>query len=258
MQAFEAETRVAADAAREAGRVLLDLRGRTLHVTQKADRTLQTEADLAAEAVILRRIRASFPGDAVVSEESPPTGDQAGRRWIVDPLDGTSNFTRGLPLFAVSVAFWEGGSARVGVVYLPLLDELFVAAAGAGATLNGQPIRVSRVADLAQATVHVYFDRRRSLEPGLELLCRVARRCEGRVKILGSTASVLAYIAAGRLDAYLRPSSHLWDFAAGVVLVAEAGGRVTDLAHRPLVADDQSLLATNGLLHARLPGPRSG
>lgn len=248
---WEWELRTAAAAARAAGELLLDYRCRGTEAREKADRSLVTDADLASEVLLLDALRAEFPGDAILSEEAGASGAGA-RRWIVDPLDGTTNFSRGLPFFAVSLALWEDGAPAVGAVYLPVLDELFLAARDAPATLNGAPIRVSAVGAVPEAMVNVYFDRRERLEAGLEIYARVARACEGRVKTLGSTASLLCYVACGRLDALIKNGTKLPDYAAGMLVLERAGGRVTDFAGRAPGDAADSLLATNSRLHAQL------
>jgi myo-inositol-1(or 4)-monophosphatase len=246
------ELEVAEAAAREAGEVLVRFRCGELRIREKLDRTLVTDADLAAEAVVLRHLRAAFPADGVLSEECGATGPDAGRQWIVDPLDGTTNFSRGLPFGAVSIALWEGGEPAVGVVYLPFLEELFAATRYSPAMLNGRKIHVSDVATVEQAMINCYFDRHERLEPGLAVFGRVARACEGRVKILGSTASMLCYVACGRLEAQVKNGTKVWDFAAGLLILERAGGRVTDFDGRPLRETGQSLLATNGRIHEEL------
>lgn len=249
---YTRELGAAAEAARSAGALLRETRDRALTVREKADRTLVTNADLAGEDLILAALREAFPADGIVAEEAGVFGEKAGRVWIVDPLDGTTNYTRGLPFFAVSIALWERGEPVVGAVYLPVLDELFAAAAGEPATLNGQPIRVSETGSVRDAMVNVYFDRHTRLQDGLEVLGRVAPACEGRVKNMGSTASMLCYVACGRLDAFVKNSTKLWDFAAGALVLAQAGGRLTDFDEQPLTHSDQSLLATNGKIHDEL------
>jgi len=252
MSAWAPELAAAAAAAREASAVLLAHRERGVTVREKADRTLVTAADLASEAVVLARLRAAFPGDAFLAEESAPETPPEGRCWIVDPLDGTTNFSRGLPQFCVSIALWEGGMPAVAALALPVLGECFTATRDGPARLNGREIAVSREADLRQAMVNVYFDRRDGLQEGLAVFDRVARACEGRVKIMGSTAALLCYVACGRLDAFVRTTTRLWDFAAGALVLERAGGRLTDFAGHPLRRSGQSLLATNGELHAAL------
>jgi myo-inositol-1(or 4)-monophosphatase len=249
---YERELRTAEEAARAAGAIQRELRERLLDVREKEDRTLVCEADLASEAAILSRLQEAFPEDGILSEEAGVSGAQEGRVWIVDPLDGTSNYSRGLPFFTVSIALWERGEPALAVLYMPVLEELFAAARETPATLNGEPIRVSSVATVREAMINVYFDRHYRLEEGLELFRRVALKCEGRVKTMGSTASLLCYVACGRLDGFVRNTTKVWDFAAGLLILQQAGGTVTDFAGAPLRQTGQSLLATNGLVHQEL------
>ena len=249
--ALELHTAIAA--ARSAGSILLSYRKSDgLEITEKADRSLVTAADLASEKEILTRLRASFPSDTILSEEAGESLGAGKRRWIVDPLDGTTNFSHRLPMAAVSIALWEGETPLVSAVYLPVLDELFTATADGPASLNGVDIHVSNTDRTSDAMINVYFDRHRYLEPGLDTFRRVALACEGRVKTMGSTASMLCYVACGRLDAFVRNSTRVWDFAAGKLVLERAGGRLTDFDEAPLVRSDQSLLATNGHLHKEL------
>lgn len=245
----ELETAVAA--ARAAGAIQLELMGR-VGTREKADRSLVTEADLASEREILPRLRDTFPQDNLLSEESGITGPTSGRQWIVDPLDGTTNYSRGLPVFAVSIALWEDDEPAVGVVYIPALNELFTATRDGDAYLNGQPIHVSSIDRVRDSMINCYFDRHGMLEPGLNVFQAVARNCEGRVKIIGSSASMLCWVACGRIEAQMRNKTHLWDFAAGALVLQRAGGRLTDFDEQPLKRTGQSLLGTNGLIHAEL------
>jgi myo-inositol-1(or 4)-monophosphatase len=249
---YARELIIAEEAARAAGGVLRELRGRGLNVREKADRSLVTDADLAAEAEVLGRLQEAFPQDGILSEEAGLFGPTGGRQWIVDPLDGTSNYARGLPFFTVSIALWDGGRPAVAALYMPVMDELFLATRETESTLNGEPIRVSRIGAIEDAMINVYFDRHERLEEGLETFRRVALRCEGRVKTIGSSASLLCYVACGRLDGFIRNRIKVWDFAAGILVAQQAGATVTDFDGEPLVRTGQSLLATNGLIHAQL------
>jgi myo-inositol-1(or 4)-monophosphatase len=250
---YALELHTAISAARSAGSILQSYRTRDrLQIAEKADRSLVSAADLASEKEILTRLHASFPNDAILSEEAGETLGEGKRRWIVDPLDGTTNFSHRLPFSAVSIALWEGQVPIVAALYLPVLDELFTATADGPASLNGVEIRVSKTARVADAMINVYFDRHRYLQPGLDTFRRVATACEGRVKTMGSTASMLCYVACGRLDAFVRNSTRVWDFAAGKLVLERAGGKLTDFDEAPLTASDQSLLATNASLHEEL------
>jgi len=210
--------------------------------------------DRAADRAIAEVLRAADPRVGIVSEESTHPGS-AGASWVVDPLDGTNNFLRGVPDFAVSIALVDDQGPRVACVYDPLRDELFTAARGAGAERNGAQIRVSDQASLDGAALGVGFstepDRRALTIRQLPAFLGSARS----LRIVGSAALDLAYVAAGRFDAAWYLSLHDWDIAAGRLLVTEAGGRVTDLRGAPLIsALEGGILASNGTLHSPMLG----
>jgi myo-inositol-1(or 4)-monophosphatase len=249
---YAAELEFAVETARLCGDLILRYRSEGFVVRDKPDRTVVTEADLASDALIRERIQAAYPGDSVLTEESGFTGGSSGRQWIIDPLDGTSNYSRGHPVYCVSIALWDAGEPAVGVVFLPTLGEMYAASGDTPATLNGKEIRVSGVSETRRAMINCYFDRQRMLEHGLRLFTRIARVCDGRVKITGSTAAMLCWVAAGRLDAQVKNSVHIWDYAAGILVLERAGGAVTDFAGDPLRTDGQSIVASNPLLHEEL------
>jgi myo-inositol-1(or 4)-monophosphatase len=250
--AYGPEVETAKRLAHSGASVLMAHWGRVLRTERKSDGSIVTEADLEAERTILGRLREVFPEDAVSSEECGDAGAPSNRLWVVDPLDGTTNFSRGLPFFAVSVALWEGGVPVAAAVCLPAFEETFAATIDGPAMLNDEEIRVSEVESASAAMVNAYFDRHGRLEDGLEVFRRVALACEGRVKVMGSTASLLCYVACGRLDGFVRNWTKVWDFAAGALILRQAGGRATDFDEQPLVRTGQSLLATNGRIHAAL------
>ncbi|MGC8837389.1 MAG: inositol monophosphatase family protein [Anaerolineae bacterium] len=244
---------LAEEAARQAGEELRRRLSLPHTVTSKGLRDLVTEADVVAERLILERIRQRFPAHGVVSEESAPDltfGD--GTCWAVDPLDGTSNFARGLPLFSVSVAALQGRQPVVGVIYEPMAHRTFRARRGGGAWLDGAPARVSRVDYLLSAMVALDWGRAQG--DRLRLLDQVQRLGPkvGVFRTLGSAALGLAYVAVGWLDAYFHLALGPWDTAAGVLLVEEAGGRVTQADGSPWTPEATSILASNGALHDQL------
>jgi len=244
--------KTAVEAARRAGLVIVDRYPAGHDVTVKGYRNIATEVDTAAETVILDLIRARFPDHAILSEEVGGQGIDDGSTWVVDPLDGTTNYARRFPIFCVSIGLLQGREPLIGVIHDPLRDQTFVAERGSGAELNGAPIRVSRVARLDHAVVsldwgHSDEDRGRTLGS----LNRVAPRC-GTVRALGSAALALAYVAAGWLEAYFNLMMKPWDAAAGILLVAEAGGRCTTLEGTPYHVDRPGCLASNGLIHDEL------
>ncbi|MBI3894887.1 MAG: inositol monophosphatase [Acidobacteria bacterium] len=240
--------------ARQAGALLLPYFRRRVTVEYKDDVDLVTEADRASETFILGKLRANFPDHAVVAEESGGYSGNSVYRWYVDPLDGTTNFAHGFPVFAVSMALEQEDEIVLGVIYDPTRDELFAAEKGSGARLNEEPLHVSRVARLEEALVTTGFpSRKRHSNPNIHLYHQLNMRSHG-VRRPGSAALDLAYVAAGRMDGFWEIHLKPWDLAAGKLLVQEAGGCVTDLLGQPHHLDSPSIVASNGLLHNQLIG----
>lgn len=238
--------------ARQAGALLLPYFHRRVAVEYKGDVDLVTEADRASEAFILERLRAYFPEHAVVAEESGSHEAASPYCWYVDPLDGTTNFAHGFPVFAVSIALAQAGEMIAGVIYDPTRDELFAAEKGSGASLNGEPLRISKVGRLEEALVVTGFpSKKRHKNPNIHFYHQMNMQSHG-VRRPGSAALDLAYVAAGRLDCFWEFHLQPWDLAAGRLLVEEAGGRVTDADGRPHRLDSPSILASNELLHDQL------
>jgi len=245
------ERRVAVDAARAAGRLLRDELSGARRIAYKGSPTnLVTEMDQRAEALILGRLRGAFPDDAILAEEHGAAGGRSGRRWIVDPLDGTTNYAHGLPLFGVSIALEEARRLVLGVVYDPMRDELFVGERGGGATLNDAPIRVSATRSIDESLLVTGFpyNIRETADTNLPEYAAMSLRARA-VRRLGSAVIDLAYVACGRFDGYWELRLGAWDVAAGAVLVDEAGGRITGVDGGALDVDAPTLLATNGLIH---------
>ncbi|MCP4542030.1 MAG: inositol monophosphatase [Chloroflexi bacterium] len=214
-----------------------------------------TETDTAAEEVIVNRLRAAFPGHRILAEEGggdewhtpgPPT-------WVIDPLDGTNNFAHGFPHVGVTVALLDDGQPVVGVVHDPLRDETFAATAGGGATLNGQSIHVSGVEHLADAFLATGFpyDRRTIPDNNTERLDHFLRRSQG-VRRAGAACLDIAYVACGRLDGYWEFQLNPWDIGAGILLVREAGGQVTDFEGSPNCVSGEFVVASNGRIHDQM------
>lgn len=225
-----------------------------LETVMKGDVDPVTQVDQEAEAVVMQVITSAFPADRRLGEESGGSDWREGRVWIVDPLDGTVNFVHALPHVSVSVALWENGHPCVGVVIDVARDEEFTATTGEGAKLNGVPIEVTNVADLADALVLTGFpyDQRAYAAGYLDIVERLL--VEGRaVRVIGSAALDLAWVAAGRADAYAehggRSGLKPWDMAAGGLLVVESGGRWTDAEGQPDQLEGSAFVATNGHLH---------
>lgn len=245
--------RHAAQIARDAGQILRDRFGQPHDVRFKSTIDLVTEADQAAEDLIADRLRALCPEHDLLCEEgSVGLSVGASYRWVVDPLDGTTNFAHGLPTFAVSIALEDAGVPVVGVVYDPMRDELFLARQGAGATLNGSPIRVSAVDRLIASILVTGFSydferRAQQAEVWRDFLTRVQA-----IRQTGSAALNLCYIAAGRLEGYWERGISPWDVSAGAVIVTEAGGMVTNMRGGTFHSDDREILASNSRLHLDL------
>ena len=227
------------------------------HVQFKGDVNPVTATDLAAEALIRQRLRAAFPGHRILAEEGGGDAWQAPGPpiWLVDPLDGTNNFAHGFPHVGISLALLVEGELAVGVIYDPLREETFAATAGGGATLNGEPIHVSAVARLTDAFLATGFpyDRRTAPDNNTARLDRFLRRSQG-VRRAGAATLDLAYTACGRFDGYWEFRLQPWDVAAGVLLVREAGGRVTDFAGSPDCLSGESIVASNGRIHEEMLG----
>src|SRR5215469_7389005 len=242
----------AKEIAREAGAVLREEVQRPPDIVYKGDYDLVTQADKRSEALIVSRLQKLFPRHAVAAEEG--TGKETGSeyRWHVDPLDGTTNFAHGYPCFCVSMALAKGGELLVGVVYNPIFEEMFWAARGEGAYFNGKRIHSSKIPELRRSLLCTGFPnhKRRSL-PNIHYYWDFTLHSHG-VRRDGSAALDLAYVAAGRFDGFWEFGLKPWDTAAGVVLVEEAGGKISDLEGKPYALGGKSILATNGLIHAEM------
>jgi len=230
---LRAAAAVAEELARGAGRILLDWRRRLTAQdvgSKSADCDLVTAADLASERFVLDGLRAAFPRDAVLAEESGAAAGGSGHTWYLDPLDGTVNFVHQLPIFAVSLARVTDGRPDVAVVHVPVLDECFVAVRGGGCRLNGAPARVSEAREPLQSLLATGFPYRRHVlrENNLDNFNRLFLHQRG-IRRMGAAAVDLAYVAAGRLDAFWELHLSPWDAAAGGLLVQEAGGIVDTL-----------------------------
>jgi myo-inositol-1(or 4)-monophosphatase len=234
--------------AREAGHLVRTRflkRDEALELKFKGPQDYLTETDGEVEKLIAKRLAESFPDDGFFGEEGGGAFSQ--RVWIVDPIDGTADFARGVPYFCVSIAFVQEGRAEIGVLYDPMLDELFVAQRGQGATLNGQPIRVSRIDDIRKSVVELGWSTRASFERYAKVLTRLHDLGAG-VKRRGSGALGLAYVAMGRQDAYCELHINSWDAAAAVLLVQEAGGWTNDfLTEECLRSGNRVIACTPGL-----------
>ncbi len=240
---------VATEIALEAGKILREEYDRPPHIVYKGEADLVTQADKRSEKCIVERITKYFPEHAIVAEEGSGHEAASEFRWYVDPLDGTTNFAHSYPCFCVSIALAQRDRVIAGVVYNPIYNELFTAARGEGAKLNGKPIHVSKVPTLSTSLLCTGFPaHKRKASPNIHYYWEFTLRSHG-VRRDGSAALDLASVAAGRFEAFWEFGLNRWDVAAGVVLVEEAGGRITGLNGEPYVLGGSMILATNGLIH---------
>ncbi len=239
-------------AACNGGKVLQEHYGNLRSVQRKGAIDLVTEADLRSEAVIIETIAKTFPDHTILAEESgTKKGDN--NQWIIDPLDGTTNFTHNLPLFCVSIAFTLNDEILAGFVLAPLLDELFVGIKDQGAQLNGEPITVSGTRELTDSLLVTGFPYD---HPTIfnELIARFGKCLSASqgVRRLGSAALDLCYVANGRFDGFWEQNLNPWDTAAGFLVAKEAGARITVFSGAPYSIDDNEIVGTNGAIHDEL------
>lgn len=261
--AFEHELEVALAAAAEAAGILTAREG-AAEVREKARADLVTAVDEASERAIARRIRGSFPDDAFIAEEFSASAQTTERRWIVDPIDGTTNFVHGHPFSCVSIGFLDDEGPAAAVVHAPFLGEVYTATRGGGAYLNGRRIHVSGVSESSAALLATGFpfkEGKGDPEVFFRLVAEVLRTTHG-VRRAGAAALDLAYVACGRVDGYFEVGLSPWDVAAGALLVSEAGGIVTAWDEDSATAIDSGrVLASNGLIHPwlqRVTAPYAG
>ena len=243
----------AIQAARQGGAVLMDKLGRLSEINKKGAIDLVTEADTASEKVVIESIRKAFPAHTILAEESGLSRGGAPYRWIVDPLDGTTNFAHSLGLFAVSIACAKEDDILCGVVFNPVTMELFSAVKGGGAELNGRPICVSGTADIVDSLLVTGFpyNVRDIMDQVMTRMTRCLAASQG-VRRLGSAALDLCYLACGRFEGFWEQNLKPWDTAAGLLIAREAGARVTDFTNRDYRIDSPQLLATNGKIHHQM------
>jgi myo-inositol-1(or 4)-monophosphatase len=251
----------AAEIAREGGARLREFLAQGVETEYKGDVDLVTVADRTVEKLIRTRLGETFPEHGIYGEEGTRDRMEGEFRWYVDPLDGTTNFAHGFPHFCVSLGLEQrpagitpeqDGTLVAAVIYDPMRDELFTAERGQGARLNGRTIHVSRTPELAEALLSTGFpSRKRHASPNIHFYQEFTLRSHG-VRRAGSAALDLAYVASGRLEAFWEFNLNPWDTAAGILLVEEAGGHVTDFAGSQFKLDSREILASNGLMHAEL------
>jgi len=243
----------AVEIAQEAGKILMEESSRPLDIRYKGDEVdLVTQADKRSEQFIVARLNQYFPGHAITAEEGTGQDTASEFRWHVDPLDGTTNFAHGYPCFCVSIALAQRDNLLAAAIFNPYYNELYTAARGDGATCNGKKIAVSKVATLSTSLLCTGFPtRNRKLSPNLQYYGEFTQRSHG-VRRDGSAALDLACVASGRFDGFWEFGLNKWDVAAGVLLIEEAGGKVSDFEGKPYHLGAPVILATNALIHEEM------
>jgi myo-inositol-1(or 4)-monophosphatase len=243
---------VAIETAREAGTILLAEFDRPVNISYKGDVDIVTQADKRSEQAIVARLRSHFPKHAIVAEEGGGNESDSPFRWHVDPLDGTTNFAHGYPCFCVSLGLEEAGEMIAGVIFQPVSGELFTASKGEGAYLNQKKIEVSRIETLATSLLSTGFPSvKRAQNPNIHYYWDFTLRSHG-VRRDGSAAMDLAAVACGRFEGFWEFGLHPWDTAAGILLVREAGGVVSQFNGQPYRLGDRELIASNGRVHEEM------
>ncbi len=240
-------------AAREAGNRLMELLGTAAVSHKGATHNLVTQADLEAEQIITDSIRSEFPDHKFLLEEGQSTGSSGDEHlWIVDPLDATNNFAHGIPHFCVSIAYAIKGEIQAGVVFDPTRNELFHAIKGGGAFLNDKPIHVTSTTRLEECIVGTgfYYDRGAMMKKTLDSIHELFSRNVRGIRRMGSAAIDLSWVACGRFDAFFEYKLEPWDYAAGKLLIEEAGGKCTDRTGNALEIDSRSVIVSNGQVQA--------
>jgi len=247
----------------ESGKIQRKYFQKNIDIRLKGDKNLVTNVDLACQEKLIELIRKEFPHDDIIAEEKANQFDGRGNRWIIDPLDGTTNYAHGYPFFCTSIAYEERGRVTCGVVYNPIFDELFFARKGSGAYLNGERINVSSVDGLKKALLSTGFpydvatNKRNNIDHFLDFLFKAQA-----IRRDGSAALNLSYVACGRFDGFWELSLNSWDMAAGCLMVIEAGGTVTNLRGGKFSIYRDEIAASNGIIHEAilevLKGKRKG
>jgi myo-inositol-1(or 4)-monophosphatase len=243
--------RVAKEAALSAGNILLEGYAREIKVSYKGTIDLVTEIDWASEKEIIRHIRASFPDHSILGEEGGAVPGASNERWVIDPLDGTTNYTHHFPFFGISIGFESEGEVLYGLVYDPLRQQMFEAVKEEGATLNDGPISVSRTAHLSQGLLVTGFSSSKPEDPerdNLPFFNQLSRRVQG-IRRTGSAALDLCYVAMGAVDGFWEIGLAPWDTAAGGLIVREAGGRTSDRKNSRHELTSPMIIASNGYIH---------
>ncbi len=237
----------------EAGEILKKLFSKTHRVEKKRGAGIVTEADKKAENFIVKKLLKFFPNSSIITEERGTIGSVSSIRWIIDPLDGTSNYAHGFPWFSVSIALYEENEPLMGVIYNPIFKEMFFAERNNGTYLNNKKVVVSKTKNLSDALLGTgfYYTKGEKLKYEIELFRRLNEKCLA-VRRPGSAALDLAYVSCGRYDGFWERGLSCWDVAAGVLMVKEANGKVTDYKGNDTTIFNKEFLASNGYIHKEI------
>jgi myo-inositol-1(or 4)-monophosphatase len=244
---------VAISAAKESGALLYENFGKSVELEYKADKSIVTALDKQSQRIILDKLHSSFPDHLIVAEEADKQIKNAAGEytWVIDPLDGTHNYIRGISSYGVSIGLIRGKEFLIGVIYLPHESALYVSEKGSGSYKNGRPIHVSDVSRIQNCTLSFDSGFRSAVEVKTSMLGKVAPQVFN-IRIFGASVRNLTYLAEGIVDAVIEFDDKLWDFAAGISLVLEAGGQVSDHSGAPFVPEFRNYLASNGNIHTQM------
>jgi myo-inositol-1(or 4)-monophosphatase len=242
---------VAVNAAKEAGKFLVDNFGKINEIESKGDRNLATNVDKAAEKIIVSKVKESFPDHAILAEEGGRDNTESEYLWIIDPLDGTHNFIRNINIFGTSIGVVRGAEFIAGVIYMPVDDELYMAEKGSGAYKNGKAISVSDTAKLKECSISFDSSIRYGPEVMLSTLGELAQE-SFNVRMFGSSARLLTYVAEGNLDFAVEFHDRPWDFAGGVCIIQEAGGKLYDLGGGLVTHETIGYIASNSAVYEKV------
>jgi myo-inositol-1(or 4)-monophosphatase len=239
--------------AQKAGILLKEKLNKKHEIYYKGEINLVTEADKMSEDLIVTAIRRNYADHGILAEESPAIAGSGKFRWIIDPLDGTTNYAHGYPVFCVSIALEDDGIVIIGVIYDPMRDEMFTAVCGEGAYLNGNRLKVSSATDISRSLLATGFpyDIRKSKKNNIDYFISMAKRAQA-VRRAGAAALDLAYVAAGRFDGFWELKLMPWDMAAGVLMVKESGGTISDTAGKEWYLTSPDVVASNGFIHQQM------
>jgi myo-inositol-1(or 4)-monophosphatase len=245
--------RTALAAAYDSGKTLRYYLGKPIQIDKKGNIDLFTQAYLDAEQAIIRTLRKKFPDHDFIYKETDHTSNKKAVQWIIDPLDGITNYVHGINLFTISIAFSVYSEIKIGVVFNPFSTELFTAKKGHGAYLNGQPIQVTSTKSIAKSFLATGFpnNSKASLKPMIQRFQQCLSACQG-IRQLGSAALDLCYVACGRFDGFWEQNLSPWDTAAGSLIAHEAGAKITNLSNQHYNTDEKEILASNGHIHEEL------